>query len=705
MLKTMALKKWKFAFERFKREKTVLVMIKAFALLFGIICIYLAISKFMLNAKEQEYYEISKSVSESVLTYTRVCDTIAASENVTSLANGMREGGNIGFYALQIQRELDAVTSVSSINRSQVAIFFSDTHLAITPTQYYINSNFDTLFSAWYGEGLTYDLIHSNASTIWSTYYANGRCWLVWNVMTGEAPTAHIILELDFRKMFSLPDNCMIFIGSDSECIYSNFSDTTDEQYAQLLNGIFDNRNFTLSGKKYHAIKNVFSNVELNIIVGVPVRTWESAALSIGLTAAFALILVFYKILKERNAAAQVKDSSDMPREDQGYLESLGLGQIIQVMLNDDSAQGTVLAKKCLEISGIDPKKGYFIVGITSVNDALGIFGSCNDEKEEYISPYFVLNNMLQDTLFVNRHGALGISNGYYIALAEQDEQEGTGEIDGIMSHLASLAEDYLGLSLAMTEAVLVHGLDMTAALRLVTNRISHKAFWMSSQKEPSDDNSSDKPDSFFVISRKFHDCLDDGNYDKAQEIFEQIIEKHLPLDCDHLDIVKYRLYAIFDMMVSITGYQSYDLGHSLAAINSIESFRTISKKIFTDLIEHQQASAGNPVNAIVPQVKEFTHENYMDNTLNVTSIAAHFELNVAYLSRIFKEGTGMNLLEYIHRTRVNAAKELIPFNAVKDVSDMVGFGDIQSFVRTFKKYEGVTPAEYKKIYSCNISQ
>jgi YesN/AraC family two-component response regulator len=96
--------------------------------------------------------------------------------------------------------------------------------------------------------------------------------------------------------------------------------------------------------------------------------------------------------------------------------------------------------------------------------------------------------------------------------------------------------------------------------------------------------------------------------------------------------------------------------------------------------------------------------ENYSDPCLNVTSIATHFDANVSYMSRIFKEGTGVNLLEFIHRTRINAAKELLETNAVKDVYTMVGFGDMQSFTRTFKKYEGITAAEYKKIKFENVN-
>lgn len=86
-----------------------------------------------------------------------------------------------------------------------------------------------------------------------------------------------------------------------------------------------------------------------------------------------------------------------------------------------------------------------------------------------------------------------------------------------------------------------------------------------------------------------------------------------------------------------------------------------------------------------------------MDSDLSVGTIAARFGMNAAYLSRTFKDSTGTNLLEYIHKVRIAAAKTLLQAHPVKEVYQMVGFADGQSFVRIFRKYEAITPAEYRR--------
>ena len=88
---------------------------------------------------------------------------------------------------------------------------------------------------------------------------------------------------------------------------------------------------------------------------------------------------------------------------------------------------------------------------------------------------------------------------------------------------------------------------------------------------------------------------------------------------------------------------------------------------------------------------------SYTETVLNVSIVAEQFGISVSYLSRSFKEVHGVNLLEYIQRLRVDAAKKLLRDHSIKDVAQMVGFWDSQALVRTFKKYEGIGPGEYKK--------
>ncbi|WP_197080917.1 helix-turn-helix transcriptional regulator [Gordoniibacillus kamchatkensis] len=68
-------------------------------------------------------------------------------------------------------------------------------------------------------------------------------------------------------------------------------------------------------------------------------------------------------------------------------------------------------------------------------------------------------------------------------------------------------------------------------------------------------------------------------------------------------------------------------------------------------------------------------------------------------MSKLFKDHTGEGLLDFINKTRIEAAKRLIAAknSHVNEIAGSVGFNDVNAFIRTFKKYEGITPGKYKE--------
>lgn len=90
---------------------------------------------------------------------------------------------------------------------------------------------------------------------------------------------------------------------------------------------------------------------------------------------------------------------------------------------------------------------------------------------------------------------------------------------------------------------------------------------------------------------------------------------------------------------------------------------------------------------------EHFAEGIYLEN------VAEAVEISPKYLSRVFKERTGVNLSEYISLVRITRAKELLlsTSKSVGEIGELVGFENRTTFFRTFKKLEGVSPNEYRK--------
>ena len=69
------------------------------------------------------------------------------------------------------------------------------------------------------------------------------------------------------------------------------------------------------------------------------------------------------------------------------------------------------------------------------------------------------------------------------------------------------------------------------------------------------------------------------------------------------------------------------------------------------------------------------------------------------YFSKLFKEETGGNFIDYVTAIRMEKAKELLSSTdkSMKEICSAVGYQDPNYFSRSFKKNVGVTPTEYKE--------
>lgn len=104
----------------------------------------------------------------------------------------------------------------------------------------------------------------------------------------------------------------------------------------------------------------------------------------------------------------------------------------------------------------------------------------------------------------------------------------------------------------------------------------------------------------------------------------------------------------------------------------------------------------------IVQQVQDYIWQHYDDPELNVGKLCEDMEKSVSYVSRLFKEKTGQNILYYINMVRIENAKKLLRESpqetAIGEIGRATGFTNSNSFIRIFKKYEQITPGKYREL-------
>ena len=103
--------------------------------------------------------------------------------------------------------------------------------------------------------------------------------------------------------------------------------------------------------------------------------------------------------------------------------------------------------------------------------------------------------------------------------------------------------------------------------------------------------------------------------------------------------------------------------------------------------------------NATIRIICDYIAQNYQDAGLSVKSISDHAGLSASYACTFFKNETGTTLNQYITDFRMRKAKQLLadPRNRISEISALVGYNDGNYFGKSFKKYTGMTPSEFKE--------
>ncbi len=103
-----------------------------------------------------------------------------------------------------------------------------------------------------------------------------------------------------------------------------------------------------------------------------------------------------------------------------------------------------------------------------------------------------------------------------------------------------------------------------------------------------------------------------------------------------------------------------------------------------------------------VDKIEEIFHVDY-SNRYSLKSLAQIINVHPIYLSRAFKQFTGLNIGEFSQRIKIDRACQKLAFTdlSLTEIALDCGFFDQSHFIKVFKKYIKLTPSKFRK-YSRN---
>lgn len=202
----------------------------------------------------------------------------------------------------------------------------------------------------------------------------------------------------------------------------------------------------------------------------------------------------------------------------------------------------------------------------------------------------------------------------------------------------------------------------------------------------------------------KLVQSLRKGDKVLSQELFFQYFEE---LHQNYHSQILFRYFTVKSFKFlkdSLSEYVPDDLTEKLVQIISIEDRvmqMTQMKQFLCDVCDYRIANQKSTQLDLTNKILDFIRKNAFLSSLSLEQMGDEFGLSPYYISRFMAEQTGVGLKNYITKLRMEEAKRLLTETNLPlyEIVAQIGYLDVSSFIRKFKRETGMTPGEYREGY------
>lgn len=128
-----------------------------------------------------------------------------------------------------------------------------------------------------------------------------------------------------------------------------------------------------------------------------------------------------------------------------------------------------------------------------------------------------------------------------------------------------------------------------------------------------------------------------------------------------------------------------------------VSSMKSFLVQLFHHISNKMVAVRENPSDLLIAQIRAYIHQ-HLEEDLSLNALAKMKYVSPSYLSRLFHQITGEQLMSYITRVRMEEAKKLLLDERyrIQDISEKLGFQSANYFSKVFRKTVGISPQDFR---------
>ncbi len=194
-----------------------------------------------------------------------------------------------------------------------------------------------------------------------------------------------------------------------------------------------------------------------------------------------------------------------------------------------------------------------------------------------------------------------------------------------------------------------------------------------------------------------------EGTKTEANIFFDWMIEQYPDCEMDiKLKVIEFILYA--EQKAFLSGGMIYyfryrkDYLTTVMDINNYVQLRSWFLDKVMEACRNIITKKDKQASGAIAKAKAFIEDNYKKD-ISLEDVSRKVDISSYYFSKLFKEETGENFIEYLTNIRITNAKKLLQNRdlSIKNICADTGYSDPNYFSRIFKKLVGVTPTEYRE--------
>ncbi len=153
----------------------------------------------------------------------------------------------------------------------------------------------------------------------------------------------------------------------------------------------------------------------------------------------------------------------------------------------------------------------------------------------------------------------------------------------------------------------------------------------------------------------------------------------------------------IFSVLLFFIGFQGYMQNHTVEDLLEDEKQQSTEK-----IKEYNQKQLKQKLEHLF-----ITGKIYRNPDLKITQVSEKLQTNRTYVSNLINTEFSCSFNDFVNKHRIEEAKSMIENDILKDyslnyISEAVGFGSLNTFIRVFKEIEGMTPGNFRNRFQMN---